>query len=642
MRLYLIFLLAAICIGISAQTVVSIPQIQGSSTSSPYNSTTVKTTGIVTAKFIGTGKINGYFLQDETGDGNNSTSDGIFVSTSTNDVSVGDKIEVTATVSENGSRTQLGSITNQSILSSNNPLPIKKVVYDNTNWNWEAYEGMLLEFDQTLFVTSNYNLLRYGQLTLNPSRIYTPTNQCLPNSAEYTNLVQQNQRPQLTLDDAITTSNFTPIQFADNSGTRRTGERVNNMRVIVDNVSSKFYLYPAEQIQFYGNPRPIAPSELGNYNLKVCAANLEIFLVENFDPTYGGPRDDIEAAKQLAKITAAMVAIDADVYGLVEVQQGQNALIKLVNAMNTATATGRYSFVNDGGVASGTYTKAAFVYRTDKVTPYLALKNNNVSPTNRKKAQAFTLKSNGERFIFCINHYKAKSGCSSATGLDADLGDGQSCYNASRVNEASSTVNTSIANKTYYGDEDVLIMGDLNAYGKEDPIQYLIKNGYTDLHRAFHADSAYSYSYNNEAGYLDNALCSASLLPQVTGVSVFHVNADEPAMFGYADAGFQPDMYRYSDHDPVVVGLALGKTQIDNPISKDSIKIQPTLVSDFFTVKNANNSEIEIINLNGKIVGTAKITSEEQQINISKYHLISGVYMIRFTDQDVIKRLMVR
>ncbi|MFZ4457078.1 MAG: ExeM/NucH family extracellular endonuclease [Bacteroidales bacterium] len=639
---YLFFIILTILsVELTAQTSLNIPQIQGTSSISPYNTQKVKTSGIVTAKFIGTGKINGFFLQDPTGDGNTLTSDGIFVATTTDNIAIGDKIEVTGTVSEVGTRTQIGTLTAQTKISGGNPLPITKVKYNADNWNWEIYEGMLLEFDQTLFVTSNYNLKQYGQLSLNPTRVYTPTNQVLPGSADYTLMVQNNNKAQITLDDAISTTNYAPIQFADANGTRRTGERVTNFRTVVDYVS-QYVIYAAETPKFYGNPRPTAPTELGDYNAKVCAANLENFLVESFDPTYGGPKDATESARQLGKISAAMVAIDADVYGLIEVQQGQTALTALANAMNNATVAGRYSYIDDGTKVNTTYNKVAYLYRTDKVAPYLALKNNNVSPTNRKKLQAFTLKSNNEKFIFGINHFKAKSGCSSASGSDADMGDGQSCYNYTRVQEASSVITQVNTNKTYYGDEDVLIMGDLNAYGKEDPIQTLVKAGYTDLHRSFHADSAYSYVYNDEAGYLDNALASPSLLPQITGITVFHVNADEPTMFGYAATNYQPDMYRYSDHDPVVVGLALGKSAIPQPQAKDSLKISPTLVADHFTVSNANSEEMSLLSINGKAIKTYLIHSNSQRIEIGNLNLPSGVYLVRFSESGTIRRLIIR
>lgn len=629
---------------LSAQTVVTIPQIQGSGSTSPYNGQKVKTTGIVTAKFIGTGKINGYFLQDAAGDSNMLTSDGIFVSTSTDNIAVGDKLEITATVSESSTRTQLGSVTAQTKVSSGNALPSVKVQYNADSWNWEQYEGMLLEFDQTLFVTSNTALQQYGQLTLNPTRNYTPTNQCLPKSAEYSTLLTSNAKPQITMDDAITTTYYTPIQLAAENGTRRTGERVNNLKAIVDYQSTKYMIYPAETPIFYGNSRPESPTGLGNYNVKVCAANLENFLVESFDPTYGGPADATEAAKQLTKITIAMLAIDADVYGLIEVQQGQTALTALVNAMNKSTVAGRYTFINDGTSVSGTYNKVAYVYRTDRISTYSSLmNNNNPTPLNRKKAQAFVLKSNNEKFIFSINHYKAKSGCPSS-GSDADQNDGQGCYNYARTQEASSTLLFLNTARTNFGDEDVLIMGDLNAYGKEDPIQTLIRGGYTDLHRAFHADSSYSYAYNNEAGYLDNALASSTLLPQVTGISVFHVNADEPTFFGYAASGYQPNMFRYSDHDPVVVGLSLGKSSGLDSSAKDSIRISPTLVTDHFTVFNAPNCLMRIYALNGTLVGIHEIPkgSQKEQVDLSDMRLASGVYFVRFDEYEAVRRLMIK
>ena len=56
----------------------------------------------------------------------------------------------------------------------------------------------------------------------------------------------------------------------------------------------------------------------------------------------------------------------------------------------------------------------------------------------------------------------------------------------------------------------------------------------------------------------------ASLLPQITGVSEWHINADEPPLidynldFGRDDTLFDPtNPFRASDHDPVMIGLSL-------------------------------------------------------------------------------------
>lgn len=265
--------------------------------------------------------------------------------------------------------------------------------------------------------------------------------------------------------------------------------------------------------------------------------------------------------------------------------------------------------------------------------------NNSPSPLHRKKAQAFTLKSNNERFIFSVNHFKAKSGCSSATGLDADKNDGQSCYNHTRVQEANSTLNFITNCKRDFDDEDVLIMGDLNAYAMEDPVQVLVQAGYIDLHRAFHADSAYSYVYRGEAGYLDHALASSTLRSQITGVSTFHINTDEPAMFEYGASAYQPDMYRCSDHDPVVVGISLGVTNDQQTTNIVNVSIRPALVHDSFVVTNACNSEIQLYSISGVLLKQELALTDEFTVDLSTLSLPAGVYLVRVRNGKNISRL---
>jgi hypothetical protein len=110
-----------------------------------------------------------------------------------------------------------------------------------------------------------------------------------------------------------------------------------------------------------------------------------------------------------------------------------------------------------------------------------------------------------------------------------------------------------------------LIIGDLNSYDKEDPIDALLAGGYTDLAFSFLGENAYSYVFDGQLGYLDYALASAGLLGEVTGVTVWHVNTDEPSLIDYdmtykqdaQDLLYEPNAYRSSDHDPVIAGLAV-------------------------------------------------------------------------------------
>ena len=53
------------------------------------------------------------------------------------------------------------------------------------------------------------------------------------------------------------------------------------------------------------------------------------------------------------------------------------------------------------------------------------------------------------------------------------------------------------------------------------------------------------------------------MLAEITGTTVWHINADEPDLIDYdtsfkqpaQDAIYAPDAYRSSDHDPVIIGL---------------------------------------------------------------------------------------
>ena len=88
----------------------------------------------------------------------------------------------------------------------------------------------------------------------------------------------------------------------------------------------------------------------------------------------------------------------------------------------------------------------------------------------------------------------------------------------------------------------------------------------TDLVALVPAESRYTYTFDGKAGSLDHALATASLTPQVTGQTIWHINTDEPSVIDYnveyrTQDLYEPTPYRASDHDPVIVGLNLAKTQ---------------------------------------------------------------------------------
>jgi Ca2+-binding RTX toxin-like protein len=230
------------------------------------------------------------------------------------------------------------------------------------------------------------------------------------------------------------------------------------------------------------------------------------------------------------------------------------------------------------GVGTGTGTDAirvAMIYKPAK----LSLVGGSVSDidaiNNRPPlAQTFAA-ANGEKFTVVVNHFKSKGSCPGASDADAagntDSGDGQGCWSGRRTEQATQ-LRSFIANvQAAKGDTDVLVIGDLNAYGKEDPVLNLSSNGYTDLLATYAGSSDYSYVFDGEAGYLDHALATGSLALQVAGAAHWHINADEPFIIDYNEEFKQPacaacgpdyysvSPYRSSDHDPVIVGLNLYK-----------------------------------------------------------------------------------
>ena len=218
--------------------------------------------------------------------------------------------------------------------------------------------------------------------------------------------------------------------------------------------------------------------------------------------------------------------------------------------------------------------KVAILYRPAAVSPVgtHAILDSAVDPrfldTLNRPALAQTFDATGDgRLTIVVNHLKSKG---SACPGDPDLGDGQGNCNQTRTAAADALVDWIASDPTGSGDLDVLVIGDLNSYAREDPIDVFTEAGYANLIDTFGSSGfgggAYSYVFGGQTGYLDHALASPSLAAQVTGTAQWHVNADEPSVFDYnvefKSAGqllnlYAPDPYRSSDHDPVVIGMDL-------------------------------------------------------------------------------------
>jgi uncharacterized protein len=588
---------------------LTIGSVQGTGTASPMIGATVTVRGVVVGDFEGAAPaLGGFYIQDERDDGDPLTSAGVFVANGQrNDVSTGMLVVVTGRVSEERGQTQVaaeaiaacgsGAVAPVDVL-----LPLASADY------LERYEGMLVRLPQTLYVTGTYQLGRYGEVVLSSGgRLPQPTQVAAPGAAALA-VQQANDRNRILLDDGILEENPGVIVFARGGAplsarnTLRGGDAVRGVVGVLTQTSatasSSGSQYRVRPVGALGGRIP----EFTPVNQRTARApdvggtvRIASFNVLNYFNTFDGCTLGVgdaavdcrgasspqEFERQWRKTVAAVLGLAADVIGVVEVENDgygpRSAIAHLAERLNAATAPGTYAFI-DVDAATGTVNalgtdaiKVAFLYRPARVRPVgrTAVLNSTrfvnggeSAPRNRPSlAQAFAGPEGG-RVVVSINHLKSKgSGCDVP-----DAGDGQGACNAARTVAAQELQRWLAEDPTGIGEGAVLIVGDLNAYAREDPIATLARSGYTDLLHAHVGATAYTYVFNGQWGVLDHALASPALLPRITGAAAWHINADEPPVLDFGTASrsaaqqrslYAPGPFRSSDHDPVVVGVRL-------------------------------------------------------------------------------------
>jgi predicted extracellular nuclease len=558
--------------------------VQGSGTSTPMNNAIVAIEGVVVGDYQQTGGFSGFYVQEEAGDADVDplTSEGIFVFNTSFAVNSGDVVRVRGRAGEFSGLTQLSSVSAQLVCSSGATVPATPVSLPVAEVaDLERFEGMLINFAQTLTATEVFNLGRFGEVSLSGvGRLYTPTAVAAPGAAAQA-VLAQNNRGRIILDDGDNRQNIDPTVYPQGglsaSNTLRVGDTLSSLTGVMDFRFGNYRIQPVGPITWsHTNPRTAAPAAVGG-NLRVASFNVLNFF--NGDglgggfPTARGATTPLELQRQLAKEVSALRAINADIVGLMEIENdaGPNsALADLVAALNDAIGAGTYAFI-DTGVIGTDAIKVALIYKPAAVSPIGAYKaiTSAVDPRfidtlNRPSlAQTFEHNLSGQKLTVVVNHLKSKGSDCNSVG-DPDLGDGQGNCNRTRTAAAAALATWLATDPTGSGDPDFLIIGDLNSYTFEDPITTLTTSGYTNLVRQHGGLTAYSYVFNGESGYLDHALATSSLASQVTGVTDWHINPDEPTVLDYnvefktanqVNTFYDSGPYRSSDHDPVIIGL---------------------------------------------------------------------------------------
>ena len=548
--------------------------VQGTGAATPLDAAVVTVRGVVVGDVPG---LAGFYLQDADGDGTAATSDGVFVSSGA-PVALGDTVAVTGRASEEFGQTQVSAGDDVQVCAAGSAAALPAAAHLDLpagDAAREAFEGMLVRPVDALTVSEVFALTRFGELLLSQGgRLVQPTELARPGTAVAAAVAAGNVQRRIVLDDAVSSrTSATSRPYLTPDTPVRVGDVLGfTAPVVLGYGFGAWRLQPAdgtaEGTFAPTNTRPADVADVGG-DLQVGAFN-----VLNYFLTFGGlGRGADDAAgleRQAAKIVTAIEEMDADVLTLMEIEDTAStgygdgspdqALADLVRRLNEAAGRQKWAYVpfpEELLAVDRDVIRNAIIYQPASVemAGRPAALVDEVNFDNAREPIAQTFASRGDRFTVIANHFKSKG---SGSGANADQGDGQGASNADRVAQAHALAGFVEHMRDVSKDDDVLVLGDLNAYSQEDPIEVLREAGLTDLGERFD-EGGYSYVFNGLSGSLDHAMATGSLTAKVTDVAHWNINSVESFAYQYEGdpALYAPHEYRSSDHDPVLVGLAL-------------------------------------------------------------------------------------
>jgi predicted extracellular nuclease/2',3'-cyclic-nucleotide 2'-phosphodiesterase (5'-nucleotidase family) len=603
--------------------VTPINEVQGSGLATPLADEVVVTRGVVTTAYPSGGAtglpnshgLRGFFIEavEDDRDDDPQTSEGLFVFDFAGlyDAELGDLVYVEGTAGESFGLTQVASdnfdVCDIAGLDTALPppaeLPMPVAPADRAE-ALEPFESMRVTHDE-LTLVEFFQLERFGDVRVSSGGIFdNPTNVVDPRDDDaYNAIFDFNAANNIILSSGRTAQNIDrpgpagtpPLPFVEPGDTLRIGDQLIDQTFVLHYSFSNWRLQPIDidelSEQFQKNrtrPRPLTPPEVGG-SLTVASYNVLNYF--NGDgqggefPTARGARNQAELDRQTEKLVAAVTEIDADIVGLIEMENDGGefqATWTFVEALNEAYGEEVYDFVDTGVIGSDAI-KQAFIYKpsTVEATGDYALLDSSVDArfddtrSRPALAQTFTELATGEAITVTVNHLKSKgSNCGGAPDDDARQGN----CNGTRTEAAKAIADWMNSDPTEQEVVGGLIIGDINAYAEEDPITEIVERGYVDMLKVFAPEDGpvpYSYTFDATQGRLDHALADEDLAPFVTGADEWHINADETQAIDYQLSGpgsfrtaavaeqyYQPNAFRSSDHDPVIIGLQLGEAPV--------------------------------------------------------------------------------
>lgn len=634
----------------------SISEIQGSGAASAVpgididnnaytSSDQYKLTGVVTAiqtTSLGGDLPQGIFIQDQGAniDGDNHTSDALFVEMNPSKIAVGNTVTVTGTVKESFGWTMLVNASLDSIDDSSttavDPVPVE-INLDDADFRTtlERYENMLVKFDSDaeMRIVRNfgydYSARRNNMAMSHRELNYQPNQLNVPSSVAAQSTAESNRARRVVIESfPKAPSGQIPYysSFGRDNGTgatddyMRIGDTVDGLTGVLTYSYGEYRLFVTEQVtqdnfKRTSNARTESPT-IEDGDIKVATFNV----LNYFNSPFGGPEnptaenrgattaDDFE--KQATKIVNAIIALDADIVGLMEIENNgfspESAIVDLVHRINDELPRHlRYTIAQSPQITQvgGDAITSQVIYRANKVSlgrmevvpmpqqhaPEVTYDGSKVESGENFMRDSlvtlFNIRGSNESLAIAVNHFKSKgSTCweDVQTGAQVDDDYQGSCEDF-RVSGAYWIGKHMSEN--YQG--HTLIIGDLNSYAKEDPVlvltnfselpdDYVITAardtwighpdtgtplhgeagaiidssfGYINLTEHLHPTKpAISYSYSDEVGTLDYILASPSLVNNnhVVDITEWNINSLESSLFEYATK-YTGDMEKFDD-----------------------------------------------------------------------------------------------
>jgi len=529
---------------------LAIAEVQGAGSLSPVQGRQVTVQGLVT--LIQNDK--GLYMEEPASDNDDHTSNAIFIQSDhlPPGIEPGVLVAVSGTVTEVGDErdplTALTGITGLQVCSSGHTLPLTDVTLPLDGPGRESIEGMRIRINDTLVVTDVYQF-NQGKFTLSANGLqYVPTEVMEP-GASTAGLLEQNRANALRV--SLPENGVSPALLVSGTSTGQV------MGVLTHDDRGKrlaLQSIPSFSASNYGAPVSAPPG-----SLRIVGMNLHNYfngdgMGQGF-PTPRGAETFAEFQQQRDRIGAAITSLEPHVLAVMELENDgfgpYSAAQDFIQLANQASRkTWAVTRPADDNTGTDKITVGIF-YRTDQlkaIGPAQTLSGGVFERSRQPQAQLFQRLTDGETMLIVINHLKSKGSCPDA-GINANQNDGQGCWNEVRRISAEKMSHWAKETAVAAGTDNILILGDMNAYRNEDPIDAIRSAGFTELMESDQLP-VYSFAYAGQHGSLDYAFASDALVEQVRQAYIWHVNAAFPAHVQLPQAWL-----RFSDHDPVIVEL---------------------------------------------------------------------------------------